>query len=70
MISISAGPPNGFGPDRATALPQVPLRSSRAPANPVTSQPAGTGQGSQTGTAAAAQQLRQAAPGELHRHDY
>ena len=52
MTSISPGPPTGFGPDSATAQPRVPLRSSPAAANPVTSQPCGSGQGSQTGTAA------------------
>ncbi|GIH27314.1 hypothetical protein Aph01nite_56240 [Acrocarpospora phusangensis] len=40
------------GPERATTLPRTPLRSSPASPNPVTSQPAGSGQGSQTGTVA------------------
>jgi len=48
--SISAGPPSGFGPDSATAQARVPVRSSPAPAKPVTSQPDGSGQGSHTGT--------------------
>ena len=52
MSSISARPPTGFGPDSATTQPRVPLRSSPAPVNPVTSQPTGSGHGSQTGTAA------------------
>ena len=46
------GPPIGFGPDRATAQARIPVRSSPAPAKPVTSQPPGSGQGSQTGTSA------------------
>ena len=49
---MSAAPPIGFGPDRATEQPRVPERSSPAAANPVTSQPWGSGQGSQTGTSA------------------
>src|SRR5580704_17593034 len=47
--SMSAGPPSGFGPDSATAQASVPVRSSPAPTNPVTSQPAGSGQGGQAG---------------------
>src|SRR3984957_15240425 len=50
--SISARPPTGLGPDRAITQPRVPPRSSPAPVNPVTSQPSGIGQGSQTGTTA------------------
>jgi hypothetical protein len=50
--SMSAGPPSGFGPDSATAQARVPVRSSPAPAKPVTSQPTGSGQGSQAGTPA------------------
>ena len=42
-----------MGPDSATTQPRVPLRSSPAPVNPVTSQPSGIGHGSHTGTAAA-----------------
>ncbi len=49
---ISPGPPTGLGPDRATAQPWVPVRSSPAPAKPVTSQPGGSGHGSHTGTMA------------------
>ena len=52
MISISAGPPSGLGPDSATAEPRVPVRSSPAPVKPLTSQPVGSGHGSQTGTLA------------------
>ena len=50
--SMSAGPPSGFGPDSATAQARMPVRSSPAPAKPVTSQPTGSGQGSQAGTPA------------------
>ncbi len=50
--SISPGPPTGFGPDSATTQARFPVRSSPAPANPVTSQLAGSGQGTQTGTLA------------------
>src|SRR6516162_849996 len=50
ISSISPGPPTGLGPDSATTQARVLVRSSPAPANPVTSQPAGSGQGSQTGT--------------------
>jgi hypothetical protein len=50
MISRSAGPPSGLGPDSATAEARAPVRSSPAPVNPLTSQPAGSGHGSQTGT--------------------
>src|SRR5262249_43550163 len=50
ITSISPGPPTGLGPDSATTQARVPVRSSPAPANPVTSQPAGSGQGSQAGT--------------------
>ena len=49
--SISPGPPTGPGPDSATTQALVPVRSSPAPANPVTSQAVGSGHGSQTGTA-------------------
>jgi hypothetical protein len=38
--------------DRATTAARVPSRSSPAPANPVTSQPSGSGHGSQTGSTA------------------
>src|SRR6266704_3217477 len=48
--TMSAGPPSGFGPVRATAQARTPVRSSPAPAKPATSQPSGSGQGSQTGT--------------------
>src|SRR5580693_3655251 len=49
--SISPGPPTGPGPDNATTQALVPVRSSPAPANPVTSQAVGSGHGSHTGTA-------------------
>src|SRR5262249_60829867 len=52
ISSISPGPPTGLGPDRATTQARVPVRPSPAPANPVTSQPTGSGQGTQTGTMA------------------
>src|SRR5262249_9920952 len=52
ISSISPSPPTGLGPDSATTQARVPLRSSPAPANPVTSQPTGSGHGSQTGTGA------------------
>src|SRR6185312_730940 len=58
MTTISARPPAGFGPDSATTQPRVPLRSSPAPVNPVTSQPAGSGHGSQVGTTAALSSAR------------
>src|SRR4051812_6248004 len=46
----SATPPSGAGPEHATALARAPVRSSPAVTTPVTSQPRGSGQGSQTGT--------------------
>src|SRR5215468_10041070 len=52
ISSISPSPPTGLGPDSATTQARVPVRSSPAPANPVTSQPTGSGQGTQTGTLA------------------
>ena len=50
MISISAGPPSGWARTAPRRSPVSPVRSSPAPMNPLTSQPDGSGQGSQTGT--------------------
>jgi len=49
---ISPTPPSRFGPVHATTVARTPVSSSPAYVAPVTSQPAGSGQGTHTGTTA------------------
>src|SRR4051812_40651812 len=54
----SATPPMGAGPEQASAVARAPVRSSPAVSTPVTNQPRGSGQGSQSGTLAPAAAAR------------